>query len=302
VPDDSVIQGGRPPIVRSRLATDLRALGVQPGGVLMVHARVSALGWVVGGTGTVVLALLDALGPDGTLMAYAGWEDDPIGMEGWPPAWRAAYETELPPFDPATSEAVHANGRLPERIRTWPGAHRSRQPEASMVALGARAAWLTADQPWDDPYGPGSPLAKLVEAAGQVLMLGAPLDTITLLHHAEATARAPAKRRVSYRMPLLVDGHRVWREFHDIDTGDGAFPYEQVADEIAATPGGGSSDDAFAAIARQALAAGIGRVGMVGSGDSFLFPVPELHRFAQAWIEARFGPQAPISGQGTSNR
>jgi len=288
MPDEAVMRS-RTPTVRSRLVADLRAFGVRPGAVLMVHARVSALGWVVGGTGTVVLALLDALGPDGTLLAYAGWEDDPYGMEEWPAAWRDAYAAELPPFDPTTAEAVHANGRLPERIRTWPGARRSRQPEAGMVAVGARAAWLTADHPWDDAYGAGSPLAKLVEADGQVLALGAPLDTLTLLHHAEATARVPSKRRVAYRMPLLEEGRIVWREFRDIDTATGAFPYEAITAEIAATPGVASPDEAFAAIARQALAAGIGLGGRVGTGESFLFPARGLHLFAEGWLETRFG-------------
>jgi aminoglycoside 3-N-acetyltransferase len=288
MPDEEILRSGVP-TVRSRLVADLRALGVRPGAVLMVHARVSALGWVVGGTGTVVLALLDALGPAGTLMAYAGWEDDTYDMAGWPAAWRDAYERELPPFDPATAEAVHANGRLPERIRTWPGARRSRQPEAGMVAVGSRADWITADHPWDDAYGAGSPLAKLVEADGQVLALGAPLDTLTLLHHAEATARVPDKRRVVYRMPLLENGRTVWRELSDIDTGAGAFPYEEIAEEIASTPGVTSGEEAFAAIARQALAAGIGRGGRIGAGESFLFPARELHRFAEGWLEARFG-------------
>src|SRR3712207_986246 len=61
----------------SRLARDLERLGLGLGGVMMVHCRMSALGWVVGGAETVVRALLDALGPDGTLMAYTGWQDEP---------------------------------------------------------------------------------------------------------------------------------------------------------------------------------------------------------------------------------
>ena len=187
-PGHAVGQPG-PPITRRQLAAGLIALGVRPGGVLMVHTRMSALGWVVGGSGTVVQALLDALGPDGTVMAYAGWDHDSYDIETWPSDRRAAYEADPPAYDPATSEATRDNGRLPERIRTWPGARRSRQPEANIVALGPRAGWIVADHPWDDPYGAGSPLAKLVEADGQVLMLGAPLETITLLHHAEATAR-----------------------------------------------------------------------------------------------------------------
>jgi aminoglycoside 3-N-acetyltransferase len=244
---------------------------------------------VVGGSGAIVQALLDALGPDGTLMAYAGWEDDPYDVDQWPEAWRAAYEADLPPFDPHTAEAVHANGRLPERIRTWPEAVRSHQPEAGIVAVGRRADWLAADHPMDDAYGVDSPLAKLVEADGQVLMLGAPLSTVTLLHHAEATARVAKKRWVVYRMPLLINGQTIWREFHDIDTANGAFPYEFVAGEVAATPGIGSERDPFEAIARQALAVGIGAEGRVGAAPSVLFPARALHRFAEAWLEARFG-------------
>jgi aminoglycoside 3-N-acetyltransferase len=54
-----------------------------------------------------------------------------------------------------------------------------------MAAIGAAAGWLTEDQPWHHGFGPGSPLAKLVEADGQVLLLGVPPDRLTILHHAE---------------------------------------------------------------------------------------------------------------------
>src|SRR5215831_4839779 len=120
MPTDGAFQRGRP-VVRSELVKGLRALGVRPGGVLMVHTRMSAIGWAVGGSQTVVEALLAAVGPGGTLMAYAGWEDDPWHLAEWPPEWQRAYRAELPPFDPELSEADHEMGRLPERIRTWPG-------------------------------------------------------------------------------------------------------------------------------------------------------------------------------------
>lgn len=297
---DEAIAAGGPPITGSRLRRDLQTLGVQPGDILMVHTRLSALGWVVGGSGTVVQALLDVLGPVGTLLAYAGWEDDSYDLAELPEAWQTAYRTELPPFDRRTSEGVKENGALPERIRTWPGAARSRHPEASVVAIGVRAAWITADHPWDDPYGAGSPLAKLVAANGNVLMLGAPLDTITLLHHAEATARVPNKRRVVYEMPVREDdGQVVWRTFRDINTSTGAFPYQQVAAELAATSGMEPGDEEFAAIARQALAVGIGVAGSVGEAASYLFPAAPLHAFAERWLERRFAPQASPSNDWT---
>jgi aminoglycoside 3-N-acetyltransferase len=265
-------------VTRSRLAADLRDLGVRPGGMVMVHTRMSALGWVVGGSETVVRALLDALGPEGTLAAYASWQEHVYRPEEWPDEHRAAYLAEPPVFDPATGEAARENGRIPERIRTWPGAERSAQPDASVVAVGARAAWLAHPHPADCGYGAGTPFARLVEAGGQVLLLGAPLGTITLLHHAEAIADAPGKRLVTYSLPIAEGGRTEQRSFTDIDTGAGAFPYARLA----------LGDDEFAVIARDALAAGIGLRGRVGAADCHLFPARELTQFAVAWLEARF--------------
>jgi aminoglycoside 3-N-acetyltransferase len=81
-------------------------------------------------------------------------------------------------------------------------------------------------------------------------MLGAPLDTLTLLHHAGALVDAPSKRLVTYTIPIREGDWVVWREVRDHDTSArGAFPYDQVI------PGG---EDAFAVIGRLALAAGSG--------------------------------------------
>jgi len=270
-------------VTQRRLEEDLRRLGVREGGVLMVHTRMSALGWVVGGSETVVRALLGALGPGGTLAAYASWEEHVYGPEDRPPEHRDAYVADPPVFHPATAEAVRAHGRIPERIRTWPGAHASAHPEARVVAIGARAGRLCAEHPDDDGYGPRSPFARLVEAGGQVLMLGAPLETVTLLHHAEAMARVPGKRAVTYR--LLVesgDGSVSEREYTDLDTSGGALPYGRL----------GLAEDEFAVIGRDALAAGIGAQGRVGAADCVLFGAPDLLRFAVRWLEARFGPDA----------
>lgn len=281
VPSQDLIGRSRP-ITRSQLARDLIDLGVRGGGVVMAHARISSLGWVVGGSETVVGAILDALGPEGTLMAYAGWEDDPYHLTEWPEDWQRAYLAELPPFDPDLSEADHEMGRLAERIRTWAGARASSGHVMRMVAIGARAEWLTRDQPWDFPEGPGSPLAKLVESRGQVLMLGAPLETLTILHYAEALVDSPDKRLVTYRIPVREGDEVVWREVRDHDTSDrGAFPYERFVE-----PG----RDAFDVIGTEAIEAGCGKRGRVGEAGCHLFEAEALVRFAVGWLEERFGP------------
>jgi aminoglycoside 3-N-acetyltransferase len=261
------------PVTRSQLVADLRTLGVREGTTAMVHASLRSLGWVVGGSQTVVEALLTCLGPTGTLCAQASWEDVPFGHADYPEAWKAAYEAEFPPFDPELSAAAPYEGRLAERIRTWPGARRSANPAAGIAAIGAHADRLTADHRLDDGFGPGTPYARIAED-GQVVLLGAPLRTISLLHHAESIARAP-KRWTTYRLPLRSG----WTEIRELDVWNGVYPHAPLA-----------------AIAGAALEAGVGRRGRVGAATAHLFPAAELTRFAVAWIEA------PTASPGSQRR
>jgi aminoglycoside 3-N-acetyltransferase len=279
MPGDSVMRGRRP-VTRSELAGDLRVLGVRPGGVLMVHTRMSALGWVVGGPETVVLALLDALGSAGTLLVYLGWDDATAGMDRWPADWQAAYRAERPPFDPLHSETDRQMGRVPERVRTWPGARVSGSHHRRMAAIGARAEWVTADQPWDHAFGPGSPLARLVEADGQVLLLGAPLIRLTLIHHAEALVDSPQKRMTQHEVPVRNGGAVEWRAVreHDTSTAVGAFPYQDAVGD----------QEPFEVIGRAALAAGCGLTGRVGQAECHLFAARPLLDFIVAWLSERF--------------
>jgi aminoglycoside 3-N-acetyltransferase len=259
------------PVTRGALAQAFRSLGLDAGQSVMLHASVKAVGPVMGGPNVILQALQDALGPDGTVMMYVGWHDIPDFVLELPPDARALYYAEHPPFDPVTARAVRDHGIMAEVLRTWPGAWRSLNPEASMVAVGARAAWLTRDHPLDYGYGAGSPLAKLVEIGGQVLMLGAPLDTITLLHHAEYRAALRHKHVIRYQCPILRDGQAVWVDVEDFATGD---PHD---------------DYSFEAIARDYLTLNRARRGTVGQADSYLFGAADLVAFAVTWLETRFG-------------
>lgn len=272
-PDESA-----PPVTHSVLVRDLRALGLTAGATTMVHTSMRHLGWVVGGPDTVVASLLEAVGATGTLMAYAGWDQDPYHLDQWPTEVREAARRELPPFDAVLSEARRDHGRIPERMRTWPGAVRGPHPEASMVAIGRQASWLVSPHPDDESHGPGTPFSRLIEADGSVLLLGAPWESVTLLHHAEAIAPIAGKRRVTYEMPVVVDGATTWRTYHDIDTSEGAFDYDGLGLDV----------DPFERIVADALDAGIGRTGPVGASTSVLMPGSELVDFAVEWLVDRF--------------
>ncbi|MCI3930254.1 aminoglycoside 3-N-acetyltransferase [Streptomyces sp. AN091965] len=278
--EEELLKRSGGPVTRGRLVRDLRALGLGAGDVVMFHTRMSAIGYVAGGPQTLIGALGDAVGERGTLMVTCGWNDAPpyeFSTE-WPQEWQDALRAEHPAYDPELSEADHNNGRLPEALRRWPGAVRSRHPDASFAALGADARALMADHPWDDPHGPDSPLARLVAKGGRVLLLGAPLDSLTLLHHAEALADAPGKRFVDYEQPVLEGGERVWRRFHDIDSADGAFDYSPVVPD-GVWP--------FEVIARELLATGKGARGLVGAAESHLLEARDVVEFGVAWMEER---------------
>ena len=249
----------------------------------MAHCRLSALGHVVGGAETVVRALLDALEPGGTLVAYTGWQDaPPDDLDALDEGTRRAYLDEQPAYDPRVALSRRDHGRVPEAIRTWPGALHSGHPEAGVAAVGPLAGEITASHPRDDAYGAGTPYARLVELGGQVAMLGAPLETVTLVHHAEAVASVPDKRRVVYRYPIFEGEERVWWTFSDIDTSKGALPYERLIGE----------EDYIEYIARSALEAGCGRSGLAGEGTAHLFEARPLVEHAVAWIEQNFPSEA----------
>ena len=260
------------------LRADLERLGVATGDVVMVHAAMSRMGRLLHGPDAFVTALREAVGETGTVMAYVDWDGDYEDLlDGHGrilPEWRE----KIPPFDPASSRAVRDNGILAEFIRTTPGGLRSGNPGASVAAIGANAEWLTADHPLDYGYGEGSPFAKLVGAGAKVLMAGAPLDTMTLLHHAEHLADIAGKRIKRYDVPLLRDGEVWWRMTEEFDTSD---PIVE-----------GLADDYFAEIVREFLSSGKGREGRVGDASCVLVDAVGICAFGKAWLEERFARPA----------
>lgn len=257
---------------RSDLADDLRALGISSGDPLMVHAAISTVGELINGPDTLIDALRHAVGEAGTLIAYTDWDAryeallDEAGKI--PVRWREKIEG----FDPAKSRAIRDNGIFPEFLRTTPGALRSDNPGASVAALGAKAAWLTENHPLDYGYGPGSPLAKLVEAGGKVLMVGAPLDTMTLIHHAEHIAQIPGKRIKRCEVPFATGGGTEWRMSEEFDTSDAVCPQLDGVDY-------------FTAIVSTYLESGRGWRGNVGKAPSVVVEARGMLEHAVAWLE-----------------
>ncbi|MBS1830131.1 MAG: aminoglycoside 3-N-acetyltransferase [Acidobacteria bacterium] len=253
---------------RQTLREDLERLGVRSGDLLMVHSSLRRVGPIAGGVNTLIHALFDAIGPRGTLTAYVDFEsfleDDELEDE--------VNESHVPVFDKRTAHAARDHGVLHETLRNWPGALRSDHPDAGVIAIGPLAETIVSPHPFQYGYGPGTPFERILQGGGRILMIGAPLDTITLLHYAEHMAQIPDKHVVRYRrlMPS-VDGPQ-WITFEEYDTAD---PVHSSLPE-----------NCFERIALDFIAARGAAHGPIGQAPSYLFEAAELVRFGTGWIEA----------------
>jgi aminoglycoside 3-N-acetyltransferase len=213
------------PHTRQSLAGDLAALGLRAGDTILLHSSLRAVGWVCGGPAIVVRALLDVLGPDGTLVVPAQtpdnrdpsrWHHQPVPEQWWP-----IIREHLPPFDPATSHC-RAMGLIAETVRTWPGAVRSAHPQTSFAAVGARAAELMAVHQLESELGEESPLAALEAADARALLLGVGYDRCTAFHLAEY--RLPWIRHRSHACVMTTPAGRRWVSFQATALDAGDFP------------------------------------------------------------------------------
>lgn len=255
------------------LANDLVGLGVRPGDLLMVHASLRRIGPVLGGASGVIEALDTAVGRAGTLLMVLGARDDHAWVNERPEWERAALLADAEPFDHLRTPALPEVGVLAEVLRTTPGTIVNDNPEGRFAARGARADELLADHPWDDYYGPGSALARLADAGGRVLRMGADPDTVTLLHHAEYLAEVPDALRVRrHRLVVGPDGPRVV-VVECLDDEHGIVPEERQP-----------AEDYFAVILREYLRTGRARLGRVGDADAELIEGTDLLAFGARWM------------------
>jgi len=163
------------PIRIADLTAQILELGVAPGAVLLVHTAFSRVGPVEGGPLGLIDALKAALGPHGTLVMPSMSDDDDH------------------PFDARTTPCL-GMGAVADTFWRLPGVMRSDSPHA-FAAVGPEAACITADHPLDVPHGLDSPVGRVYELEGQILLLGVGHDANTTIHLAESLAG------VRYRRP-----------------------------------------------------------------------------------------------------
>jgi len=211
------------PANRRQLVRLFRRLGVERGGILMVHAS-------LGGAGLrdtdVRDALLDVLGPDGTLVVPTFTPENSFTSraykaltDGMSEEQEKEFRASVAPFDPGMT-ACPTMGVLAECVWTTRGAVRSGHPHTSLAGLGPRAEELLAEH---DPHchlGERSPLAKLYAEGAQVLLFRVGFEACSAFHLAEYRMRPTPPQRAYH---CVVDEKGNWTSYQDIELYDGDF-------------------------------------------------------------------------------
>ena len=207
--------------------------------------------------------LLDALGAEGTLVVptHTNWNSDPAAW-GNPPVpedWWPVIRAEMPAYDPRVTPSPEM-GAIAEAVRTWPGARRSDHPHFSFAAVGPRAQAVTSGHALESGFGQRSPLARVHELDGDVLLLGTGHGSNSSLHMAEHLVPDPPRERSG--AAVATPAGRRWVSWEDV-----------VADE-----------GDFEALGAAFDATGRTRIGPVGEGEARLMRQRELVEFAVGWL------------------
>ncbi|MCK5850477.1 MAG: AAC(3) family N-acetyltransferase [Kiritimatiellae bacterium] len=151
----------------------IKTAGVRKGSILMTHTSLSRFGYIQGGAKTVITALLDVLGPQGTLIM-------------------PTHSNNLLGGHPYIKEDSRSNsGAITEYFRNMPGVLRSAHPTHSVTAYGPAAAELVNAHHVDQaPLARAGFWGKLYDMNGNVLLM-CPIKSATIFHTGETWTDLP---------------------------------------------------------------------------------------------------------------
>jgi aminoglycoside 3-N-acetyltransferase len=168
-------------VTKLQVVEALKAVGVQPGDGLLIHSALQFLGRPVGGVGMYFEALCETTNCElGTIAV---------------PTFNFAF-ARGEAYDPQSTPS-EGMGMLSEFVRQQPAALRTLHPMQSLAVIGAYAEDL-AGRDTPSAFDPGSPFERMLELDFKILLLGADIDAISMIHYSEQRYNVP---------------YRYWKEF-----------------------------------------------------------------------------------------
>lgn len=160
-------------LAKNELKNALESAGLSSGDLVLVHSSLRKLGPVDGGADTVLDALLEVLGPMGTLAL-------PTHTFSVVTARQPVFHQSLTPSNVGTLSNV---------FRKRSGVVRGLHPTHSVAAMGPLAQKLVEGHEKETtPCSANSPYVRLRDWNGKVLIIGEGLQCCTLFHACEELA------------------------------------------------------------------------------------------------------------------
>lgn len=209
---------------KQEILQQLETLGVQKGMVLLVHANMQRLGYIVGGAQALIEALMEAVGYEGTLVVptFTPQLLDPaclntsIAREYWKEIRYNAL-----PFDKKLTAPNDSDIFAMQFLRN-DGVIRSYHPLYSFASWGKYAKVICNRHPLHFGLSKDSPLGKIVEFNGNVVLLGCDYTECTMFHLARYMNEQTPIRLIS--APIINNKKTMWKDMLDLDYQTKNFP------------------------------------------------------------------------------
>ena len=225
-------------VTKEDIKQGLERLGIRPGCILGVHSSLGSFGHVVGGANTVLEALFENVGPDGTIVMSTYLLTRPIPLTEQDTASGLTWKVRRIAFDDLDTPS--GMGIIADTFKRRRDVVRWYHPVHSLTAWGKDAAI----------YCQG--FKPLVEAGGSILLLGVQMDRCSALHLAEEQVQLPdeIQRLMEWEVP---------EELHQV------YPSKEWA------IGGKGSWGDFLIVQQEAEKLGLITNGMIGLAAARLF-------------------------------
>ncbi len=224
--EKDVVKATQQPNTITTLKNDFKALGIKPGLVIIMHSSLSKIGWTVGGPVAVIEALMQILTPEGTLImpTFSGDNSDPSFWENppVPESWWDIIRNEMPAYHPKITP-TRGMGAIVDTFRNWPNVIRSNHPISSFAVWGKYAEFITQNHELLADLGENSPLARIYDLDGKILIVGVSHENNSSLHLAEYRSSFANKQRRLTGSAIFINSERRWVEWEELDLNTDDF-------------------------------------------------------------------------------
>lgn len=176
-------------VTRDQVIQALQDVGVRPGDGMLIHSALHFLGRPLGGIDIYYQALCAVL--DENPQPGAPLRQGTLAV----PTFNFAF-ARGEPYDPQKTPSA-GMGAFSEYIRQLPQAQRTSHPMQSLAVIGRHAADL-ASRDTPSAFDPGSAFERMLELDFKLLLLGADIQAVAMLHYCEQRAGVP---------------YRYWKDF-----------------------------------------------------------------------------------------